>query len=103
MNERIMQQTNIKIMEKEQEIFEQLTQIQRVDAPDFLWTRIESKMKNPTDRNLFKRQILVTGFLCLALLALNLTILKKQASTQTTNESANYPFSFDSSNILNYE
>lgn len=90
-------------MEKDQEIFEQLTQIQRVDAPDFLWTRIESKLKNPTDRIIFKRQILVTGMLCLVLLAFNLTLLKKQSNSQTTTESVNYPFAFDSSNTLNYE
>lgn len=95
--------TKIKITDKDQEFFEQLTQIQRVDAPDFLWTSIESKLKKTTDRIIMKRQILVKRMLFLVLLELNLTLLKKQSKTETTTESVNYPFALDSSNTLKYE
>lgn len=39
--------TKIKITDKDQEFFEQLTQIQRVDAPDFFMDKYRIEVEKP--------------------------------------------------------
>jgi len=71
-------------MEKE---FQKLKKIQKVEAPPFLFTRIEQKVKNLDSDHIPFRWVLSTSLSLCILLILNINLLS--TSIQATNTSNN--------------
>ena len=90
-------------MENKFDIDELLSRIQPVEAPRFLWTRVETKIKLYEVPPISKAKVIATGLICIVLVILNIGILRKDVNSTTTSSEMAYPFQLHNSNELSYE